>query len=61
MSLAAASRDLGRRCVCRDQASRKLDASVDKPVSALAKFGAGPNPKQHCSPCPRQTSLDYGR
>ena len=43
MSLAAASRYLGRRCVCRDQASRKLDASVDKPVSALAKFGAGPN------------------
>ena len=43
MSLAAASRDLGRRCVCRDQASRKFDASVDKPVSALAKFGAGPN------------------
>src|SRR5580704_13919053 len=43
MSLAAASRDLGRRCVCRYQASRKLDASVDEPVCAPAKFGAGPN------------------
>ena len=43
MSLAAASRDLDRRCVCRYQASRKLDASVDEPVCAPAKFGAGPN------------------
>ena len=43
VSLAAASRDLGRRCVCRYQASRKLDASVDEPVCAPAKFGAGPN------------------
>jgi len=43
MSLAAASRDLGRRCVRRYQASRKLDASVDEPVCAPAKFGAGPN------------------
>ena len=34
MSLAAASRDLGRRCVYRYQASRKFDASVDKPVIA---------------------------
>jgi hypothetical protein len=42
VSLAAASRDLGRRCVCRYQASRKLDASVDEPACAPAKFGAGP-------------------
>ena len=43
MSLAAASRDPGRRRVYCYQASRKLKASVDKPVSALAKFGASPN------------------
>ena len=43
MSLAATSRDLSRRCVCRYQLSRKLDTSVDEPVSALAKFDAGPN------------------
>ena len=43
MSLAAASRDPGRRCVYRYQTSRKLKASVDKSVSALAKFGASPN------------------
>jgi hypothetical protein len=60
MSLAAASRDLRRRCVYRYQASRKLDASVDEAVSALAELGAGPN-LRNCSPCPRQTSLDCGR
>ena len=43
MSLAAASGDLGWRCVYCYQASHKLDASVDKAVSALAKFDAGPN------------------
>jgi hypothetical protein len=43
MSLAATSRDLSRRGVCRYQPSRKLDASVGEPVSALAKFDAGPN------------------
>jgi hypothetical protein len=43
MSFAATSRDLSRCCVCRNQLSRKLDASVDEPVSALAKFDAGLN------------------
>ena len=39
MGLAAASRDLGRRCVYCHQSSRKFDASVDKRASAPAKFG----------------------
>ena len=46
MSLAAASRDLGRRCVCRYQASRKLDASNDKPVIA-----PGAHPTRCSFPC----------
>ena len=43
MGLAAASRDLGRRCVYCHQSSRKFDASVDKRASAPAKFGVAPN------------------
>jgi hypothetical protein len=61
MSLAAASRDLGRRCVCRYQASRKLDASVDEPVCAPAKFGAGPNPCSRTRVKSVATTISTGR
>jgi hypothetical protein len=37
MRLAAASRDPGRRRVYRYQASSKLKASVDKPVSEVRR------------------------
>ena len=46
MSLEAASRDLSRRCVYRYQASRKLDASNDKPVIA-----PGAHPTRRSFPC----------
>jgi hypothetical protein len=69
MSLAAASRDLGRRCVCRYQASRKADGGRSStsisPLSARKRGSlitrAGPPTRAPALTPPSELAIFHGR